>query len=202
MIHQLDDNVDLAVMRVHRRLCRLMSDDALRATRADACWLLELAGAEADKWPPEFTQASRVLNASYVRAVDAELRWRSTNGLSRQPDPFGFSRQFLDELRQRVDLVAEVELLTTLRPRGRALVGRCPFHDDRDPSLTVWPDEGRWRCWAGCGYGDVIDWVLLVQRGEFSFAQATEYLAARYDLPLEKPKRPAARIVSGAAHAR
>ncbi|RIK45857.1 MAG: hypothetical protein DCC58_05105 [Chloroflexi bacterium] len=179
----LDDNV----VRVHRRLCRLMTDDALRATRADAAWLLERADAEAGEWPAAATQASRVLNASYVRAVDDELRWRSTNGLRRQPETFGHSRQFLDELLQQVDLVAEVELLTNLRPRGRALVGVCPFHDDHDPSLTVWPGELRWRCWAGCGFGDVIDWVLLVQRGAFSFRQAVEYLSARYGVPLEKP---------------
>lgn len=195
---QLDDNV----VRVHRRLCRLMTDDALRATRADALWLLERAGAEADEWPAGITQSSRVLNASYVRAVDDELRWRAGHGLSRPTETFGYSRQFLDALRQRADLVAEVELLTRLRPRGRALVGVCPFHADHDPSLSVWPDEGRWRCWAGCGFGDVIAWTLLVQRGALSFRQAVEYLSARYDVPLEKPKRPAARIVSGATHVR
>jgi len=33
----------------------------------------------------------------------------------------------------------------------------CPFHDDRSPSFTVKGD--RWRCWAGCGSGDVIDFT-------------------------------------------
>jgi DNA primase len=51
----------------------------------------------------------------------------------------------------------------TLRRSGRALVGRCPLHDDRRPSFHVYPaaDAARdsWFCY-GCGVGgDAIDLV-------------------------------------------
>lgn len=40
----------------------------------------------------------------------------------------------------------------------------CPFHDDRNPSLTVYTDTNTFRCWSGCNdgkRGDVIDIVKL-----------------------------------------
>lgn len=36
--------------------------------------------------------------------------------------------------------------------------GLCPFHDDHDASLSVRLDDPRgfWRCFAGCGAGDLV----------------------------------------------
>ncbi|MGI8483562.1 MAG: CHC2 zinc finger domain-containing protein [Thermomicrobiales bacterium] len=43
-------------------------------------------------------------------------------------------------------------------------MGRCPFHDDRHPSLSIL--GGFWRCWAGCGEGGVNAFrALEKQRG-------------------------------------
>ena len=46
-----------------------------------------------------------------------------------------------------------------LRGRGRVLQGRCPFHEEREPSFTVYQDTQRFYCF-GCGaMGDVLDFV-------------------------------------------
>jgi CHC2 zinc finger len=34
---------------------------------------------------------------------------------------------------------------------------RCPFHDDRTPSLSVNFEKGAWCCHAGCGNGGILD---------------------------------------------
>ena len=36
--------------------------------------------------------------------------------------------------------------------------GKCPFHDDRSASLSVQAAgrHGGWRCFAGCGKGDIV----------------------------------------------
>jgi DNA primase len=35
-----------------------------------------------------------------------------------------------------------------LRPQGRALVGRCPFHPDAGrPNLHLYPDSASWYCY-------------------------------------------------------
>lgn len=40
-----------------------------------------------------------------------------------------------------------------LRPLSNGgFITTCPFHDDRDPSLTIHPERG-YKCFAGCGKG-------------------------------------------------
>ena len=53
-----------------------------------------------------------------------------------------------------LDLLAEFERLTggPGRRRGREVVFRCPFHDDRTPSLAVNVAKNRWHCF-GCQRG-------------------------------------------------
>ena len=60
---------------------------------------------------------------------------------------------------------------------GANLVGRCPFHDDRTPSLIVTPETNLWRCMGACNVGgSSIDWVMKT-RG-VSFRHAVELLRA------------------------
>lgn len=60
---------------------------------------------------------------------------------------------------------------------GANLVGRCPFHDDRTPSLIVTPETNLWRCMGKCNIaGSTIDWVMKT-RG-VSFRHAVELLRA------------------------
>lgn len=50
-----------------------------------------------------------------------------------------------------------------LRPVGRALVGRCPFHRDRGrPNLHVYADTASWYCYRCGAGGDVIDFVRRI----------------------------------------
>ncbi len=36
--------------------------------------------------------------------------------------------------------------------------GQCPFHEDRAPSFSVhlYGERGGWRCFSGCGHGDMV----------------------------------------------
>jgi DNA primase len=63
-----------------------------------------------------------------------------------------------------------------LRPMGRALVGRCPFHTDGGrPNLYVYPESQRWWCYR-CGVGgDVIDYMR--RRENLTFADACQRLS-------------------------
>jgi putative DNA primase/helicase len=37
---------------------------------------------------------------------------------------------------------------------------RCPFHQDRTPSLSVNIEKGGWKCFAGCGGGGVVQFEM------------------------------------------
>lgn len=85
-----------------------------------------------------------------------------------------------DEVVERVR--AEVPVLDVVRAAGVELKrvgrdwhGRCPFHEDRTPSLVVSPGKGLWHCLGACSAGgSVIDWTMRA-RG-VSFRHAVELL--------------------------
>ncbi len=69
-----------------------------------------------------------------------------------------------------------------LERHGADLIGLCPFHDDRSPSLVVTPAKNLWHCLGACqAGGSVIDWVMRAEG--VSFRHAAELLRA--DLPPE-----------------
>lgn len=49
---------------------------------------------------------------------------------------------------------------------------RCPFHDDRLPSLAVNLEKGVWKCHAGCGEGGVLDFEERFSRCDRETAKA------------------------------
>ena len=78
-----------------------------------------------------------------------------------------------------------------LNKHGADLIGRCPFHDDKTPSLVISPKANLWHCLGACQTGgSVIDWVMKTQK--VSFRHAVEKL--RDDIPaLVAPTAPAAK---------
>jgi len=61
-----------------------------------------------------------------------------------------------------------------LRPAGRRLVGRCPFHPDREPSFSVYPETQSYFCFGCSAGGDVIDFVA--RRDHLDFRDAVAHL--------------------------
>jgi DNA primase len=48
-----------------------------------------------------------------------------------------------------------------LTKHGADLHGRCPFHEDRTPSLVITPAKNLWHCLGACQTGGtVIDRVM------------------------------------------
>jgi DNA primase catalytic core len=69
-----------------------------------------------------------------------------------------------------------------LQRHGADLLGLCPFHDDRNPSLVITPAKNLWHCLGACNMGGtVIDWVM--KANGISFRHAVELLKADH-LPL------------------
>jgi len=87
----------------------------------------------------------------------------------------------LERLKAEVSLVRLAEARgVRLERRGGDLVGLCPFHDDREPSLVVTPAKNLWHCLGACqAGGTVVDWVMRAEG--VSFRHAVELL--RRDLP-------------------
>ncbi|MBU6414300.1 MAG: DNA primase [Planctomycetes bacterium] len=84
-----------------------------------------------------------------------------------------------------------------LKPKGRELVGLCPFHEDRRPSMNVIPSKQIFHCFVCQSGGDVFTFVQKYHNMEFR--EALEYLAERANITLTpwKPERGSAPLSPG-----
>lgn len=85
-----------------------------------------------------------------------------------------FSDEFLNELRMRCDIEQVISPYVNLKRRGKNLVGLCPFHNEKTPSFTVYPDSQSFYCF-GCGAGGEA--IGFIRRAEnLDFTEAVRYL--------------------------
>jgi DNA primase len=61
-----------------------------------------------------------------------------------------------------------------LKAAGKDLLGRCPFHEDREASLVVTPAKNLWHCFSCQIGGGPIDWMMKTR--SVSFRHAVELL--------------------------
>lgn len=91
-----------------------------------------------------------------------------------------FSEEFLTELKMRCDIEQTISMYVPLKRRGKNLVGLCPFHNEKTPSFTVYPDSQSFYCF-GCGAGGEV--IGFIRRAEnLDFYEAVKYLADKAGL--------------------
>jgi DNA primase len=91
-----------------------------------------------------------------------------------RPEMDDTPREHIERLKRMHPIADVVSRYVSLRPSGGRLMGPCPFHDDRTPSLTVYPATGTFYCFGCSKRGDVITFVREVEH--LSFAAALELL--------------------------
>ena len=92
------------------------------------------------------------------------------------------SDAFLEQLRANTDIESVISPYVNLRRRGKNLVGLCPFHNEKTPSCTVYPENGSFYCF-GCGVGgDVITFVRRMEN--LDYMEAVKQLADRAGMAL------------------
>jgi DNA primase len=70
------------------------------------------------------------------------------------------SRELLNKITSKLDIVEIVSSSgVTLTKKGANYVGLCPFHDDKNPSLTVSPDKQIYKCFSCGAGGDAIKYI-------------------------------------------
>ena len=86
-----------------------------------------------------------------------------------------FDQTFIDGLKKETDIVRLIESYgARLKDRGGSkgeMIGLCPIHDDKNPSLVVNRNKNVWNCLGACGKGgDVIQWVMHAEKASFRHA--------------------------------
>lgn len=62
-------------------------------------------------------------------------------------------------------------------------MGICPFHEERTGSFSVSPGKNLFHCFSCNRGGDAITFIM--EKENLSFMEAIEFLARRYNIPIE-----------------
>jgi DNA primase len=91
-----------------------------------------------------------------------------------------------DRLKDSIDIVSLIQSYgIDLKEKGSSWMGLCPFHEDKNPSLSVDRRKGLFNCF-GCGAGgDAFDFVMAKEGVEFK--EALSILKTFSSVPSEKP---------------
>ena len=88
----------------------------------------------------------------------------------------------INEIKYRNDIETAVSQYVNLKRRGKNLVGLCPFHSEKTPSFTVYPENGSFYCF-GCGVGgDVFTFTGLIEN--LDYMESIKLLAERSGIAL------------------
>ena len=87
------------------------------------------------------------------------------------------SKETIDEVLLRNDIESVIGGYVSLKRAGSNLKGLCPFHSEKTPSFTVYPQDNSFYCF-GCGAGgNAITFIR--KRENLDYPDAVEFLANR-----------------------
>ncbi|MBT7461699.1 MAG: DNA primase, partial [Waddliaceae bacterium] len=94
-----------------------------------------------------------------------------------------FTKESLETLRQRIDLIDVVGSHVELKKAGATYKALCPFHDEKTPSFIVRRGDTSYHCF-GCGaHGDAIQFLMTYMK--MSFSDAVESLSEKFGVHLD-----------------
>lgn len=86
------------------------------------------------------------------------------------------------KVKETVDLVRHIGQFIELRGSRVPMECKCPFHEDRSPSLKVWADH--WYCFGCQRGGSVIDFEM--ERQKVSAVDAAQWLCQTYSIVVSR----------------
>lgn len=92
--------------------------------------------------------------------------------------------EIAEKIKQAANLAEIASAYTTLKRRGKKLVGLCPFHGESNPSFTVDEEKQLYHCF-GCGAGGDV-FSLIMEKENLSFPETLRFLAEKYHIPLPR----------------
>ncbi|MDY3909794.1 MAG: DNA primase [Eubacterium sp.] len=95
-----------------------------------------------------------------------------------------YEEDFVEEVRQRNDIVDVISSYVNLKRTGSNYVGLCPFHNEKTGSFSVSPGKQVYYCF-GCGAGGNV-FTFLMEYENLTFVEALEQLAERAGMELPK----------------
>lgn len=97
-----------------------------------------------------------------------------------------YGEEFVEEVRQRNDIVDVISSYVNLKKSGSNFTGLCPFHNEKTPSFSVSGGKQMYYCF-GCGAGGNV-FTFLMEYENLTFPEALEQLAERAGMALPEKR--------------
>ncbi len=92
------------------------------------------------------------------------------------------SRDYIQALHDRLDIEDIVSSYVSLKRTGRNLQGLCPFHNEKTPSFTVFPETKSFYCFGCQASGDIISFTMRMEN--LDYVEAVKSLASKAGMAL------------------
>ncbi len=89
----------------------------------------------------------------------------------------------VNQVREKIDIVALISEYLTLKKAGRNFKAVCPFHNEKTPSFVISPERQIWHCF-GCNKGGDV-FTFLMEYENLEFVEALRILAKRAGIELK-----------------
>ncbi|MFA5325760.1 MAG: DNA primase [Bacteroidales bacterium] len=98
-------------------------------------------------------------------------------------------RATVDKILDSVRIEEVIGDFISLKRRGANYLGLCPFHQDKNPSMSVSPARGIFKCFSCGKAGTALSFVM--DHEHLSYPEALRYLAKKYGVEIvEKDETP------------
>jgi DNA primase len=100
--------------------------------------------------------------------------------------PLSDFQDLIHEVQEKADIVNIISRYIKLEKKGAGYVGLCPFHDDKNPSLSVSPNKKIYKCFSCNASGNAITFVEKYKK--VPFMEALREVAATVNISVAVTK--------------
>ena len=88
----------------------------------------------------------------------------------------------IEKIIETADIVEVIRDFVTLTKKGKDYKCLCPFHDDKNPSMSVSPSRGIYKCFSCGAAGNTVKFIMDHER--MTYPEALKYLANKYNIEI------------------
>ena len=99
-----------------------------------------------------------------------------------------YPREIVEAIKDRSEIVDLIGTYVSLRRAGSNYNGLCPFHSEKTPSFTVFPDNQSFFCFGCEAGGDAFTFIMRMEN--LDYKGSIEFLAKRSGVDPQARSRP------------